>query len=325
VIAGLISFETSLRHFRYQTEGKNFEFRQYDEGISVSHFVAQDPAPMNLRLTGNEQIPGAPVLLIVGDSYITARQVRDEQTMGSIIERRSRAEGYPLNVRQYGVPGASIPAYIGFANLLLKRWKPRWVIVAISANDLQSFSLARQEFWGMRARPDGSTEIFRSPVRHVPSRIKWLLGSHLALVRTLYERYETLIGVPLDLSRVSLQDVERIPEVTMPLLKKAYGDKLLIVYIPESTMLTRSQATMEEKNLEQACIKCGVPYVSCHSEFTRMREQFIYPKGFHNTLPGDGHLNIDGHRAVAEIMWRLIQQAQPRTNIVSAGQKKTSQ
>lgn len=124
IIAGVIAVEASLHRISHSSRGKYFEIRQYSEGISVSHYASQDPPPLNWRLTGNKHIEGAPVLLIVGDSYIAAHQVNDEQTMGSLIERWSRSDDFALNVRQYGVPGGSISAYAGYAEPLLGRWKP---------------------------------------------------------------------------------------------------------------------------------------------------------------------------------------------------------
>ena len=51
--------------------------------------------------------------MIIGDSHVVAYSVRDEETMGSVVERLSRTAGRRLNVRQYGWHGANSPTFFG--------------------------------------------------------------------------------------------------------------------------------------------------------------------------------------------------------------------
>src|SRR5437016_3273996 len=76
--------------------------RQIEEGIATATF-----SPGGARLTGIAQLPGARNVVIVGNSYVVAREVSDSNTMGAQLEQIARAHGVRLNVRQYGWRGAS--------------------------------------------------------------------------------------------------------------------------------------------------------------------------------------------------------------------------
>src|SRR5688572_17577841 len=76
--------------------------RWYFEGIATSHFSAS-----GARLTGNPPLAGASVGVVLGDSYVEARQLPDRATIGSHVEQLARGAGQPLNIRQYGFSGAS--------------------------------------------------------------------------------------------------------------------------------------------------------------------------------------------------------------------------
>jgi hypothetical protein len=73
--AALLVFELGLRPFYGETYTQRITtVRQYEEGITTAHYVRDDPEAYSWRVTGNAPIEGAPEVLIVGDSYIFARQ-----------------------------------------------------------------------------------------------------------------------------------------------------------------------------------------------------------------------------------------------------------
>ena len=70
--------------------------------------------------------------MILGDSYVVAQAVADQETMGSRLERLARAEGDLINVRQYGWIGASPARYLTVARAVRERWAPRNVFIVLS-------------------------------------------------------------------------------------------------------------------------------------------------------------------------------------------------
>src|SRR5438876_5947135 len=97
--------------------------RQLEEGIAEAHFSSA-----GARLTGNPVVAGGPVIVILGDSHVMAREISDDQTMGAWVERLARGDYYVINVRQYGIRGASPPRYPLVAPDVLEQKKPGEVV-----------------------------------------------------------------------------------------------------------------------------------------------------------------------------------------------------
>ena len=319
VAAAILVSEFGVRAFYGEPHtGRMVTVRQYAEGISTAHYVSDDPQQnYNWRLTGNTPIEGAPEVLILGDSYVIARQVSDDATMGALIERRSRAEGSPINVRQYGLSGGSLPAYAAAARVLLARWNPAWVVVVLPTNDLTERSLNSGPYWRMRIGPGDSVEIYPVPEPPGPAtvfgRIMNRLKRRSMLVHLLADRW-VLLHTPQrpPRPRGTLDEDQRVtmvPQAAVSLLAREYGDRLLILHLPEITRQSQRGITPPEVRLEEACLKAGIPYVSARDVLIRARDRFVLARGFRNTTPGDGHLNATGHRLVAGALWQLLEKA----------------
>src|SRR5690348_3980107 len=97
-LAGLFATEVAIRLF--VTTGSTpvpdirsdavddtvVEWRQIEEGVATSHFTVHGG-----RVTGNPPARNGSVAVIMGDSYVLALQVADQQTMGSRLEARARS------------------------------------------------------------------------------------------------------------------------------------------------------------------------------------------------------------------------------------------
>ena len=297
--------------------------RQYVEGMSTAHYVRDDPQKdYNWRLTGNAPIEGAPEVLIVGDSYVIAQQVGDDATMGALIERRSRAEGMPINVRQYGIPGGSAAAYAAAARMLLARWNPEWVIVVLPTNDLTDQALDLGS-WRMRLGSGDSVgmyQVLQPPLRRptVAYRIFNRVKRRSTLVDLLAFRWNQLHRPQRSPHPRGIDESERVakvPQASVSLLARAYGDRLLILHLPEISRSNSRRITPAEVRLEAACLEAGIPYVSAREVLIRARDRFVLSRGFWNTTPGDGHLNETGHRLVAGALWQLLEKARHRVQM----------
>src|SRR5579871_1124379 len=90
VAAAALLMDVGLRPFVEgwnQTDGAVRTIRSYTEGWSVAHFQADGLGTFGNRLTGNPARAGAAEGVILGDSHVIGQAVRDDQTMGAVIER----------------------------------------------------------------------------------------------------------------------------------------------------------------------------------------------------------------------------------------------
>jgi hypothetical protein len=344
VLVGVLAFEVALRqvHGTFPRDGF-YETRQYAEGTSVARYANPDPPPLSWRMTGNESIAGAPTIVIIGDSYMAARHVSDQGVVASWIERWSRERGRPLNVRQYGIFGASAPSFAGFASRLLERWHPEHVIVVLTSNDLEPDAFVKSPYWRVTVGSDGAPAIVEAP--HGPpgtalgplreafraARLRSSLAEVLTMRWDSVQRAHAapprkapaivpeparppktvaaarVVATPPPRAESGREQDLRVARVSVSLLKRAYGSRLLIAFLPEVTIRTDRPPTREELELARLCRAEGIPYASGHDAFMRMRDRFVYSRGFHNTQPGHGHLNERGQRAFAEIVWGLLE------------------
>jgi hypothetical protein len=317
--AGLL-FELVLRPFvadaYYPGQVPVRTIRNYYEGLAVAHFEPDGLAELGNRLTGNPPLSGAPEGLIVGDSHVVAYSVRDQDTMGAVVERRSRASGRPLNIRQYGWPGTNAGTFLAAASSLLQARNPAWVAVVLNPYNIGVNALTARD-WRMEVSPDYSVRLIHGPFpRQTPFRetlIQWTGRSALALavwrrLGVISSRRAMESGTASTISgqhdSLLAEEAARVPRATVLALKKSYGVRLIIIYAPPVAL---DDVEPVETELRNVCVEQGVAFLSVERALMQDRnEHFRLSRGFHNTAPGVGHFNAIGHQIIGEEIWRYL-------------------
>lgn len=279
--------------------------RYYAEGIATSHF-----SPSRARLTGRAPVAGAPWIVIMGDSFVEALQLNDSETMGAVVEWLARPSD-PINVRQYGFPGASPPKYVMEGPDVLRLWNPRMVAVVANANGFRAAAL--DTHWTTaKIRGDNfliqpvSPDRLTLPVRLwfamrrsalfeiVTSRFVLDISPEIPGLHTFHSTAEAAQGTP--------GDSEVLPKMVR-LLKETYGDRLFLVYAAEPTLTS----TKPEPEETETLLQCRIQGVRCASTGPFLRDALLslqyFGSGFSNSAPEKGHYNPRGHRLVGELIW----------------------
>ena len=309
----LIFLEVVLHNLAGKTEGSfGIEQRSFTEGIAKSHF-----SPEGLRMTGNVRLTGASSLLLVGDSHVEAFQVQDEQTMGSILERRLRADGKPYNVLQYGWSGADGPDYVFAAPLFKEHFPSNEIVFLMNAGDFASSSTTNAH---LVARND-EVVAEASTAGSVRGRPPSFGDQRLRKVKESGLFYSIAVRFVLDLlpqltehkANVGERDLaatgssQETVHLIVRALKGAYGDKIFILYTPAQPF---SQQTPPEAQEVALLSDCKVEGLECRSLRGRMIDDLLVrhklARGFLNTAPGEGHLNARGHELAAEEMYQWV-------------------
>jgi hypothetical protein len=289
--------------------------RQVDEGLAVANYTAAGS-----RVTGSPPANSGITAVLLGDSYVVAREVADHETMGSQLERLARDNGLPLDVRQYGWNGASPAQFLYVANDVLTRWRPRHVIVVLSSNDLDGNTLTGIPP-RLRVDPTGKPRIVGPPMSTAtpapyPSAL-WMLTYHRWLkLRHRAPKWTRPHTGPAPAVSVAPQD-ERLaepdsgellalPRAVASALSSAYGSSLTLVYLAEVGPADDVVIEPEEERLLVACAELQVACVSTRDPMLRARRQGIIGRGGPTRPLGSGHLNPHGHRLAAEAVWRTI-------------------
>jgi len=275
------------------------------EGIATSHF-----SPSRARLTGRVPAADAPWIVIMGDSFVEALQLNDSETMGAVVERLSLASN-PVNVRQYGWPGASPAKYALEGTDVLRLWNPRMVAVIANANGFRTAALGTH--W-TKAQIRGGSFLIQpvAPDRlTLPVRL-WFVMRHSALFELVTSRFVLDISPEIpglhtfhstaEAAQGTPSDAEVLP-MMVRLLKQTYGDRLFLVYAAEPA-LTSTQPEREET---ETLLECRLQGVRCASTGPFLRDALLslqyFGSGFSNSAPEKGHYNANGHHLVGELIW----------------------
>ena len=321
VLLAAMLFEVSFRPIVVDSSRLGVRtVRNYFEGFSCAHFQTDGLSEVGRRLTGNPRLSGVPEGLIIGDSHVVAYAVRDEETMGSVVERLSRDAGRPLNVGQYGWPGANSATFLATAASLLRGRDPSWVAVILNSFNIGVNALELQGGWRMEVAPDYSFRLIDGRPRG-QGRLRQTLGPlfrHSTLFLGLVQRaglFRTRLAqgscskqtVNQDLESAIDPETDRVPRASVLGLKRAFGGRLLVVYAPQVLGPGHYSLEPAETELQRLCAEEGVAFLSVREQLERDREQYSrLSRGFHNTAPGVGHFNAIGHRIIGEAIWRYI-------------------
>lgn len=296
--------------------------RQIEEGVATTHFSSA-----GARLTGNSWLDSAATVVIVGDSYVAAREVPDESTMGAWLERRARSERLGLNVRQYGWRGASPARYVVAAPAVAARWSPSAVVIPLSSDDLDERAVSgSRPYFALDDRRNtvvvGEPEAVTRQASSGGSILGLLIARRWAAVRARAPRglrhfFTPVIAnaavAPTEVRRETdrMRAVERpdsasIPSLVVSALEHAYGSRLVIVYVADVRVTGGETPDDAETRLLDACRREAVTCASTRTAMVRARSAGVIARGFPTTTLGVGHLNADGHRLLADVVWPLV-------------------
>jgi hypothetical protein len=313
VAAAALLLETGLRPFVTgwnQSETEVRTIRTYTEGWSVAHFQADGLGTFGNRLTGNPPLAVAPEGIILGDSHVIAQAVRDDETMGAVIERLARGSGRPLNVRQYGWSSGNAPTFLAAAKPLLKDHNPAWIAVVLDASNIGVYALTTTQNWRMEVAPDYSVRLIdvRPPPAGRWQQMRRAIGRS-ALALALWRRFGEFENRPASASHPDprlAEEASRVPRATVLALKQAYGSRLIIVYTPSSSGTHFDDEPIDQELLT-LCAENGVACLPVRDALERdMYEHAQLSRGFHNTAPGVGHFNATGHQIIGQEIWRFL-------------------
>lgn len=291
--------------------------RQIDESVAISHFSLA-----GARVTGNPPMDSGQTVVIVGDSYVAAREVSDAQTMGAQLERIARARGVPLDVRQYGWIGASPARYLLAAPEVLARWHPVRVIVPMSNNDLD-FNAAELDWPVVRVDSSGHLRIVgeqadpdwpdASSSLLMLARHRWMLLRQRGPTWThpiVFGIHAVALPVttPIGLTRrPDASELAALPGAVIRGLATAYGPRLILIYLAEVGITGGEDPSAIETRFLEACRSSHVACASTRSDMLDARRRGLVTRGSPTTVLGYGHLNDAGHRLVAAAIWDLMQ------------------
>jgi lysophospholipase L1-like esterase len=284
------------------------------EGYGVTRYV--NDGEVATPYSGGENI------VVLGDSHTAAPQVSDAYNYVSVAERKLWADEYDADLRNLGAAGFSLADYVYFAPYIMDHYKPGIVVIQMSDQDFWSndgFNREHANYFIFNA--DGSLGLkHRSTPRSEPIvRFK----NSLALMDFGYVRFQQIrtfikeqpsAGAPEpDPSPISREEMIRIQ---LAALRKAYQDvDLVVILLPYVPRLKDGLLEVTDDShgflVDEIQAIAEWSLVDPLDSFIELGAQGQLPRGFSNTLPGEGHLNVDGHQVLGTLLAAQLEEILP--------------
>lgn len=269
-----------------------------------------------------ERLPAdnEPTVVFWGDSYVEALQLDDREKMFNVFSRLADQRGSDLRGIGVALSGWDLDDYYDLLPKLKGRLgKPRVHLFVVHIKDILASSIAFPD-----APMPSDIEADHRP-RFLTLR-PWFyrldLSAFWALPRDAAETVRNLRLAPGPVPQAPDADpgwVEffRPPDWTTfdPRLFTTLQGRadapiafVLLPYnypkippLPGTHERLRWEDAWFYKPFVEACRRHGVPCIDMAGPFDEFYERTgRFPRGFVNTIPGEGHLNADGHRLVAQ-------------------------
>lgn len=112
-----------------------------------------------------------------------------------------------------------------------------------------------------------------------------------------------------------LQEYESVINEALALMRSEYDGPIIILYHPKVVIEDEDTLSLQYSGtwdiFRDACIKNNIDVIDTGQDFIELYQtEHELPYGFSNTLPGDGHLNANGHRIMADAVIRYLEEHQ---------------
>jgi hypothetical protein len=245
------------------------------------------------------------------DSITEAMQVNDDRTFSARLSVLLREHGHPMAVQNAGMAGASIARYAALAPEYRRLLDPRWTVVQFDDDDLVK-ALSPLETHFVRDAPGAPLRIVKLSLGHGGSmRLRTrVLRARSALVQRLVIQGMGFADEwhgwrpfhaegPAIPRRNAMPGVEPPIEEELAAVAEAHGGRVTFLYLAAFDPAHPEASSEVERRIEEICARRGFSLVNLRRAFPPFARAGASPYGLPNHGFNVGHLNEDGHQAVA--------------------------
>ncbi|MEW5938233.1 MAG: hypothetical protein AB1750_01110 [Chloroflexota bacterium] len=263
-------------------------------------------------------------VVVMGNSYTMSKQVMDWQSYVSVAESLLNEKGIRADLHNLGINGLSLPSYIARSSFVIQQYKPDVVVVQVSPDEFLTLGFKEGMGGGhFGFTDDGQLALLppRSPDVLLPEQIgpdapgmdPWEYSaiyaylSYIGKQETRRDRGEKEV----DLRGLSNAD---IAAQELQFLADAYGDiPIVFVLVPQDINIKGKTAKYQDSDNYKLIMnfiarrhpEWKVIYPA--AEFNQLLEKGYAPKGFDNTKPFVGHMNVYGHRVLGGLLAQALE------------------
>jgi hypothetical protein len=245
-------------------------------------------------------------ILLMGSSQMEGTNVEQTKTTASVLNKSFNESKYCYNI---GILGHALPHIVSNLETAIEYYTPHeYVVIETMTIQFNAKSLE---------------DIIESRVQRIPSYDSGILFhlQKISYLRLLYNQYKNMKGNSED------EVQERVPgifdkeqhfillDTVMHRINQISIDnniKPIIFYHPHLSLNNDGPASVNTDNeylnaFKTACVNNDIYFIDMTDAFMQeYQANHILPHGFANTAVGAGHLNKNGHRIIANELFRRI-------------------
>lgn len=266
-----------------------------------------------------------PNIVVLGDSFTEATQVNDDAKYVSVAETLLGEDGKTFNLHNFGQGGLSIPDYVSRANFIKEHYSPVAIVIQINEDDFEESFSPRGNLFYFVVASNSLIEVKRDlePESDRAFKSAWLRQSSALINYGITRFHEIQGGLSEDKNNISTEskgksyqdtDFERQVSLALKALHDAYSDiPIILILLPNGPLIKNGRIELESDTRYSTIVSAAKESGWFHivdplDAFTKMAKEYQLPRGFANTIPGLGHLNAKGHRALAELLAEAIKE-----------------
>ncbi len=271
------------------------------------------------------------VILLWGDSYVEAMQVDDSEKIAQQLTRLLQHEDvnqicaargmsgdniadYIENIPQYENQIPSIDTHIIFiscAEDILPDQKDDSRVVFQTGNGYHfvtsdtHYSFQNIKSFANRVRMYFAWPLLRKVTQNLSLRFS------LGPVKTM-QKSETQSN---NNEKVNMKEVG---DFLAKSLRDVTSKNIIIVYAPHVPRISNNKILYNDADWDfisyfmESCSVYNISFINMYDPFVNYyKKTGKFPRGFANSRPGEGHLNVEGHRIVAETIFEYMEKTRP--------------
>ena len=262
-------------------------------------------------------------VVVLGNSYTMSKQVMDWQNYVSVAETLLNENGIRADLHNLGINGLALPSYIARSSFIIEQYKPDIVVVQVSPDEFLTLGFKEglsgghfgfDEEGKLALLPPKSPDIVL-PEQIGPDARRMRLWNYSAIYTYLAYLDKQSVKRNWEDKPVDLQGNSNaeIASQVLKMLEDAYGDlPIVFVLVPQDINIGNNATRYQDSDNYKMIINFishrhpNWKVIYPVGEFNQLLQTGYAPKGFSNSKPFVGHMNVYGHQALGEALARML-------------------
>lgn len=256
------------------------------------------------------------LILCIGASYVQSKEVMESEKYTSLLNEMlvsdDKLKVYNLSRDAYMYPEIAA----GFSAAIQEFPQTTVAVIDVSNTD---YSLeALEDALNQREYSEEQTGDKLYTQLSMKEKIKIKMKDYFPIMSVLKYQISQRQGRSV-VKAESMGETEKVPEVqyaealdaTMKQMREAFSGKIIILYHPSISLSKDGSMRLNDTEyysvFEEVCQQNGIVFQDVGEAFLQAyEERKEVPYGFNNTTMGEGHLNQNGHKIIAQQLYSLI-------------------